>query len=511
MISSDAFLPPADDLNDQIVSTVIHHLHSVLIPKVVGNINNVKTTLVDCNDLKTMMHQKGISLLYLGEMYDLCEIQYAKSIIITLMAMEVLKRQMRGTKSPSTSVSDFEDKVRHGIDFLTMLANPEDDTLQKELISSINTMYHTNLKMIDFQSVPAAFLQDQLQSTLNTKMTVNLSVPDKFVDLKVVDNGITSKMTEIYGEWKALEESFDSNTDLSRFVEWSDVLLKGLEALFPGHFLCFQIQQKMCAMHKKLDDDSCSMFTDLLETATSIFGAEHPQTLSVAVELAELKQSADASLLDSVKRVFGRTSSAASIVVDVLSKQHFAAGEYDSAIDFLKDQISILDERKSFGKDEYLNLHLRIALIAERKKDYAMAIRFLNKLYHYLKKRIPTAKQQYLWKNVDIKMVCLLMSRLKLMTANEQKSKDILKKLKTRKEVAKQNDDGVVGEYAKLKQVLLQNLCANPIQKTNDLMKNSAEIMAVACWVNIITEFESNFLSSGDNVMSTNVFRVLEK
>merc|ERR1712129_272942 len=101
------------------------------------------------------------------------------------------------------------------------------------------------------------------------------------------------------------------------------------------------------------------------------------------------------------------------------------------------------------------------------------------------------------------------MPRLKLMMATEQKSQDIIKKLKAYREAVKQ-DGTATPDMKKQKQNILQNLCANPIQKTNDLMKNSAGNAAVACWISIIKEFESNFLSGEERVISTDEFMVPE-
>jgi len=422
------------------------------------------------------------------------------------MAREVLERQIR--KEPASSMEEFEERIRAKIE--SIYAEKDDDSARKQLISSINGRFHIKLKLADFNNISSSFLRDHLQCTLTSNTVVTSLVPQQYLNGTQLNKSTTSKMANIQNEWKFMSNMMDIS-DLPEFLETHskvEVLLKSLDALFPGHVLRFQIMYKMCQIHKELDADSCPLFEDCLGVSKELFGEEHPQTLLVAVELAEMKKTADPALLDMVQRVFGRSSAAASIVVDVLSRERIESGDYDEAIDFLKRQIVMLDDRKSFGKDDYINLHLRIALIAERKKDYAMSIRFLSKLYHHLKKGVPAAKRQTLSSNMDIKMLCLLMSRLKLMMATEQKSQDILKKLKGHRQDIKSGNNAE--DCNKKKLIILQNLCANPIQKTNDLMRNNAENAAVACWIDILKEFETNFLSADERVMSTDEFAVRE-
>jgi len=510
-ISSDAFLPPADDLNDQIASTAIYHLHSVLIPKVAENINSLKLTFSDCAELRRVLREKGINVLYLGEIHALCEWQWARTIMLTVMAMEILRLRIRA--EPARSVEEFEDKIRGQMQSLREDGDSGQSSFRRELLSAINAEFGCELKMDVFDALPLEFVANELECNLAATTTVTLCVPRQFAAEPFIDGVATTKMAELTRRWEALKQCADGVSGLTEFVELQsavNAVVDALGTLFPGHFLEFHIRRKMCAVHQALDADSCPLFADCVETATALFGAEHAQTLLVAVELAALKKSASPSLLESVQKVFGRASSAAATVVDVLSSEHFECGRFDAALSFLKQQIAIMDQRRSFGEERYITLHLRVGLIAERKKDYAVAIRFLNKLYHRLKQRVPPHKQQHLWKDVDLKMLSLLMSRLKLMMASDQKSKDILKKLRAYRDSARHRDAAVPAEYKKTKHVILQNLCANPIQKTNDLLKDSADCMAVVAWVNMLREFETNFFDEKERVRSTDSYRLSE-
>merc|ERR1712129_246306 len=154
--------------------------------------------------------------------------------------------------------------------------------------------------------------------------------------------------------------------------------------------------------------------------------------------------------------------------------------------------IQILDEKKRYKHEQYVRAHLKISLIAEETGDCAMGIRFLNKLYKHFSKMKSGA-------NVDVKVLALSISRIKLKTCTEQKYKQLMRKYKAfdRTYHSDSNVDSkpaFEAEYAKCKALIIQNLCRNPIQKTNDLMKESSDSLQVVCWFDIIQEFETLFL-----------------
>merc|ERR1712013_274255 len=146
---------------------------------------------------------------------------------------------------------------------------------------------------------------------------------------------------------------------------------------------------------------------------------------------------------------------------------------------------------------EYINLHLQIALIAEKRDDHTLGLRFLNKLYHQLKKQLTEQKQKRieLWEDVDVKILSVLISRLKLRMSKQQKLTDVMQKWKTfhKAHPSGQSEDT---ENIKRREMIIKNLCRNPIKKSNDLLKDKAELLDVVCWINIIQEFERNFLES---------------
>ena len=205
--------------------------------------------------------------------------------------------------------------------------------------------------------------------------------------------------------------------------------------------------------------------------------------------------------LNIIEKVFGKTSPNTSIILKLLSDNYLKLEKYDKSYEYGKNGILVLDERKKFNDDEYDSAHLQIALIAEKTGDYLLGIRFLHKLYNYVKKQMErdlSKNKQKLWENIDIKLLCTNISRLKLEMCPQNKLNGILKKWKSFHEdkYRNDNDDSIesIEKMNKCKELLIQNLCLNPIKKSNDLLKDSADTFDVICWLYIIKEFEQNFL-----------------
>ena len=239
----------------------------------------------------------------------------------------------------------------------------------------------------------------------------------------------------------------------------------------------------------------------------------HRQTLLIGLDEAKLRyankrmaQSTESveqltELLQSVQEAFGRHSTNAAVLLKLLSDLCFDLGHFAESIEFAKQNILILDKAKCSGsrsRSEYINLHLQIALIAEKREDHSLGLRFLNKLYHQLKKQRVEQKRLLPRQDVDvdIKILSVLISRLKLRMSNQQKLKDVMRKWKTfHKALASgQGEEHSVAAYNKCREMIIKNLCRNPIKKSNDLLKDKAELLDVVCWISIIQEFERNFL-----------------
>eukprot|EP00488_Nonionellina_sp_1-RS-2012_P003673 TRINITY_DN791_c0_g1_i1.p1 TRINITY_DN791_c0_g1~~TRINITY_DN791_c0_g1_i1.p1 ORF type:complete len:242 (-),score=70.09 TRINITY_DN791_c0_g1_i1:389-1114(-) len=116
-VSSDAFIPPNDDKQDQIASKSIYNLHSNIIPKFVENINHLKVKIADSNTLQRLMIKRGISMIYIGELYNLCTVRYAKEIIGILMIAQTIKEEMN--QELITSKDEYAEKVNYYINCFT--------------------------------------------------------------------------------------------------------------------------------------------------------------------------------------------------------------------------------------------------------------------------------------------------------------------------------------------------------------------------------------------------------
>merc|ERR1712130_572346 len=95
---------------------------------------------------------------------------------------------------------------------------------------------------------------------------------------------------------------------------------------------------------------------------------------------------------------------------------------------------------------------------------------------------------QYIRTHLKIALIAVSISRIKLKMCKREKMNNILKKWNIDKH------DYSMEEYIKCKEVIIQNLCLNPVKKTNDLIRNDTKTVNVICWINLLKEFETNFL-----------------
>merc|ERR1712130_274840 len=317
------------------------------------------------------------------------------------------------------------------------------------------------------------------------------------------------EMNEIQRDWLKLKAS--DRDKLEEFRSSCLLLMNRVDVIFPFHFLKFDIMNTMNQTYLKLAKNEnndkkkelmveccCSLFSDCLTLAKFLFGATHRQTMLVQIELSKLlhlnKKLVESvheleDLLKAIQNTFGKTSVNATVILGLLSETYFNLKDYNKSIDFAKKHIQIMDEKKRFNNHQYIRTHLKIALIAEKIEKHAMGLRFLNKLYNHLKKQMEKENnKQKLWENIDILMIAVSISRIKLKMCKREKMNNILKKWNNDKH------DYSMEEYIKCKEVIIQNLCLNPVKKTNDLIRNDTKTVNVICWINLLKEFETNFL-----------------
>ena len=535
-VSSDAFVPPCDDKNDQIASKLIYNLHSIIIPKFAANINNLKIKILDGYHFRKLMLERGINMIYIGEVYCLCHARYAKEIISISMIGRIIKESV--DMELITSKQAYQDKIDYYINCFT---NSDDSyeielDVKQKIISLTNDKYGVSLNTKCINKLQLKFVKHELQRMFNIvndsngnkytfKSKIELSVCDVYTQNMYDDDEKSSVMVSIQRDFLKLKNEQSNITDCDKFEKFRNScleLMNRIDIIFPFHAYKFDVLYIICETYQKLickEENGeemkaycSSLFADCLNLSKFLFGSKHKQTLSIQIKLFELLHSSHKysecieemeQSLKIIEQVFGKTSCSVSIILKLLSKSYMKLGNYDKAYQFGKQNILILDERKRFNDneyDEYINAHLLISLIAEKTGDYGLGIRFLNKLYNHLKKQIEREinhkNKQNLWENVDIKVLCVSISRIKLKMCTENKLNGILKKWKKFHEDRNNddNDNDIINKINKCKELLIQNLCLNPIKKSNDLLKDSAQPFDVICWINIIKEFEANFL-----------------
>jgi len=445
-------------------------------------------------------------------------VRYAKEIICILMMAQAIKQEINNQFMESiTSKDEYQEKINYYINCFT---NNDDSYIielgiKEKIISLVNYKFGVCLNTEKINKLPLKFVEDEFRRIFNNDK-VHLSVPDKYID-NALNEG--SLMVSIQKDWLKLQ---DSKCDINNFEEFRGSclsLMNRIDALFPFHILKFDIMNTICKTHSKIkqtnseineqeyNDYCCSLYSDCFTLSTLLFGTQHRQTLLIQIELSlslfsnkKLAQYVDKlhDLLKSVQDTFGKTSFNASVVLKLLSDTYFDLGNYSKSIEFAKQNILVMDEKKrgnNINNDQYINAHLKISLIAEKIGNHQIGIRFLSKLYNHLKnqlEKLENNNKQKLWENIDIKILSISISRIKLKMSNQHKLNDILKKWKDYH--SNNNNSPSIQDYTKYKQLIIQNLCLNPIKKSNDLLKNKTKTIEVVCWINIIKEFELNFL-----------------
>jgi len=519
-VSSDAFVEPDDDEQDETASKAIYNLHSNIIPKFTENINNLKVIIVDCNHFQTLMSDAGISMIYIGEIYNLCKLPYARQIIQILMIAHTIKHSMMFDEIIE-SKEEYEAKINY---YINCFSNKDDSydieaAIKQKIMSVITIKYGVLLKNEILHSLPLKFMQQQFREILSHQSLV-LSVPDRYIS---ADIGLTnstavtsSLIASVHQKFEQLrtENSNMTCADLERFQSFKTIslqLIGELDQHFAAHALRFDMMNTICQTYVNMMDKSnedmvdyaCALYNDCHQIAATVFGKQHRQTVCVQIEICKLSFSSSLASLEyaeklentlkSVHLVFAKNSVKAVPILSLLSETYLNLANYDKAYEYAKQLILILDEKKKYDEEVYFNAHLQISLIAEKTGDFGIGVRFMQKLYNHLKKNAESKKQK-LWDNIDIKMLCISLSRFKLKMCADSKFDKLLKKCKAFEQDPNKAENATEAAQQKTRELLIQNLCLNPIHKSNELLRDSADTMQVICWMNIIKEFETNFL-----------------
>lgn len=216
-------------------------------------------------------------------------------------------------------------------------------------------------------------------------------------------------------------------------------------------------------------------------------------------ELSEAIPKLNESLIV-LKSVYGSNSLNVAIAARVLSEIYFDQNSYQLSLKTGMIAANILEQKKGLQDSECIAIHLHLAFIAEKTEKYHLSVRFLNKLFLRLKKDCEQENINILLnvhkigKSFDIisnsdkmrkelKLLAVNIARLKLKMTTMNKRNIALRKWKTHKKQSQRSE-----------KLLIQNLCLNPIKKSNDLLKIASDGIEVAAWINIIKKFEKSFL-----------------
>ena len=211
-------------------------------------------------------------MIYVGEIYGLCQIRYAKEIIAISMISEIIKQLL--DKESFASKQEYQAKLDYHINCLT---NDDDSydialALKEQIINSTNSKYGVHLNKHFVNKLPIKYMESELRRVcnviINDKSDANkdkdkykfipkfqLPIPDKYISNEDINKSQCSMMESIQTDLQKLrnEQEYIINGDkFESFRNSCFSLMNRVDIVFRFHVFKYDIMHIICQTYLKI-------------------------------------------------------------------------------------------------------------------------------------------------------------------------------------------------------------------------------------------------------------------